>query len=370
MARKNKSAQTTSSIKGKLLEMLVAELHEAPNVNVARNVKLPSLRDLKRKREFDILVSGLFSGYPVRIAIECKNHRNVLDIKHIDAFIGKLQDVGIPTQQGIYVSSVGFTTGAMERANEVGITPLLFAGLTPDHLSLKIDEAIQSVVYLLAEITSLSIECNIQKIDNSFQLWFLYDQGKNIQGAIPDFVWKMWIEGKIIPDIGEQEINVGIPQELQLYDGYRFEPVISAKAKIRVKALHISVQGKATQQALVNPRDHKISRFQTSVSFDIKQKTFPITTFETESRLQDFLDQRTAKVKLSIGRILLPRIRFYSLYWPLSERAVYTFANLAIQCQTERRKATDEEMASIEGADLKTMWDPIWFQNPIIKGQP
>jgi hypothetical protein len=367
MALKKKKTKKHSSIKGKILEMTVAGLHEAPNTKVERNVRLPSLRNPKRKREIDVLVSGLFSGYPVRIAIECKNRKNILDVEYIDAFIGKLNDVGIPVQHGIYVSPVGFTKGAIDRAEEVGIKPLLFAGLTPDRLSEKFDEAIQSVIYLLAEITKLSIECNVAETENSVQLWFLYDQDKNIQGGLPDFIWKKWLEGGIPSTIGEHQIDIEVPDKLQLYVDGKFEPLISAKANIKVIGLQISISGKVTEHALIDPTNQQINRFKTTISFDDLQGEHPIISFSTESDLQNFLAERSQKAKLTVGRIRLPRIRFYSLYWPLSERAVTEFATLVTYCQAQGRKPTDEEISSIEGNDLKSIWEPIWSENPLLQ---
>jgi hypothetical protein len=92
---KGKSKGTSkSSTKGKLVEMIVAAMHDSPDVSVERNVRLPAIRSASRKREIDILISGSIAGYPMRIAIECKNYESVVDIPYIDAFIGKLQDVG------------------------------------------------------------------------------------------------------------------------------------------------------------------------------------------------------------------------------------------------------------------------------------
>jgi hypothetical protein len=72
-------------------------------------------------------------------------------------------------------------------------------------------------------------------------------------------------------------------------------------------------------------------------------------------------------LKLTIGRFRLPRVRFYSLYWPLSERAIRKLAAMAPKWYEEGRKATDEELAEIEGSDLSTVWEPIWEKSPILK---
>ncbi len=80
-------------------------MHDHPGVTVERNRRLPPASGLGGKREIDVLITAIVAGYPVQMAVECKNEA--------DAFIGKLQHVGIPPQQGIYISANGYTTGAI-----------------------------------------------------------------------------------------------------------------------------------------------------------------------------------------------------------------------------------------------------------------
>jgi hypothetical protein len=90
-----------ASIKGQLVEMIVMAMYDTPGLNVQRNVRLPTIRDPKRKREIDVLINGSLAGHPIQIAVECKNYKSIIDVSKIDAYIGKLQDVGIPSQLGI-----------------------------------------------------------------------------------------------------------------------------------------------------------------------------------------------------------------------------------------------------------------------------
>ena len=62
-------------------------------------------------------------GYPVRWVVECKNEK-LIGFEYIDAFVGKLKYVGIPSQSGIFVSASGYTKGAIERAKDDGIRAL------------------------------------------------------------------------------------------------------------------------------------------------------------------------------------------------------------------------------------------------------
>ncbi len=124
MAKKKQQASLTSTaIKGKLLETIVASMHDHPGVKIERNIRIPTQRNPKRKREIDVLISGSFAGYPARIAIECKNHKSIIDVPYIDAYIGKLQDIGVPTQHGIYISPRGFTRVHSNVRKKLGLLP-------------------------------------------------------------------------------------------------------------------------------------------------------------------------------------------------------------------------------------------------------
>jgi hypothetical protein len=403
------TSRQTAAIKGKLVEMIVAGMHEAPNVKVEKNVRLPVLRSVKRKREIDVLVSGLFAGYPVRLAVECKNYQKVIDIQKIDAYIGKLQDVGIPTQHGIYVSAKGFTTGALERAAEVGIKTLMLTGLTADRLSAEIKEAIQSVIYLLPDITSIQVSNYVGEIDNGAQMLFLYDADGKIRGSIPDFVWKEWIEGSIPPVLGEYEITPEIPKDWRLQINGKSESIISVTAKVRVIGLVAVIKGERREYTLIDPNKKQIERFKAEATFNTLHHQHPVKTFRSESGLRKFLEGRTEAFRITVGRFPLPRVRFELLYWPLSAAAVQKLATLAPIWQAQGRTPSRKEKARIEGSDLdigplrvdgsvadswlevqrrahdsttdgrsinaqksntsdlSTIWEPIWSGNPILE---
>src|SRR3712207_2531643 len=120
-ARKKRPGKNTlppSAAKGRLVEEIVEKMHGSPNVSVQRRVFLEPVGGGGRKREIDVLLTSSVAGYPVRVAIECKNEAKKIGSPEIDAFVGKLQHVGIPPQLGIYVSTSGYTGGAIERARK------------------------------------------------------------------------------------------------------------------------------------------------------------------------------------------------------------------------------------------------------------
>src|SRR6266487_2000361 len=143
-SKKTTDKKSESAIKGRLVEMIVASMHEEAGIKIEQNVRLPSIRNPKRKREIDVLLSGTISGYPIRIAIECKNYKSVIGAPKIDAFVGKLEQIGIPSQHGVFVAAGGFTADAIDRAKEAGIKTLILTGLTKDRLAVEIFSAVQA----------------------------------------------------------------------------------------------------------------------------------------------------------------------------------------------------------------------------------
>ncbi|MCK1621760.1 restriction endonuclease [Bradyrhizobium sp. 160] len=108
----------------------MAMMHAVPGVTVETRRKLPVIRGSKtRKREIDVLLTAHVAGYPVRIAFGCKNEVKALDTLAVDNFAGILEDVGIPVQQGIFVSAKGYTSDAQDAASACSLM-FRMAGLT------------------------------------------------------------------------------------------------------------------------------------------------------------------------------------------------------------------------------------------------
>jgi hypothetical protein len=365
-SKKSNNKKTEATIKGRLVELIVASLHEEPGVKVERNVRLPSILNSKRKREIDILLTGTFSGYPIRIAIECKNYKSIIDAPKIDAFVGKLQQIGIPSQHGVFVSAHGFTSGAIDRAKEAGIIPLILTGLTSDRLAAELFSAVQSIIYLFPEIIQIRVRSELKEIPSISLLWFLYDENKKLRGSIPDIVWKMWIEGKIRPTLGEFELDIPIPNNWQnLIDG-ELKPILLVSVKLKIRGLVGHIQGQATEHTLINPAQNRIDKFRVDVSFETNQTSIPLQHVFSEDELQNYLNGQSASVRINLGRVMLPRIYFYYLYWPLSERSFMAFSDLVNKCYAENRTPEPDEIKKIEGDDLRVIWEKPWEQNPIL----
>jgi hypothetical protein len=75
----------------------------------------------KRKRQLDVALIKKKHGREILTAIECKDHKEKIDVQEVESFISKL--VGIGANQGIMISTSGYTESALNRGNgSPGIT--------------------------------------------------------------------------------------------------------------------------------------------------------------------------------------------------------------------------------------------------------
>lgn len=346
--------------KGTLLEAVVASLHESPGVVIKRNVKLPAKGSRRRTREIDVLVTAQVIGYPVTFAIECKNYDKVIGSPKIDEFIGKLDDVGIPTQMGIYVATKGYTKDAIERAEKSGLQLLLLRGLNDDGLSSKLFGAIQSVIYLLPIVTSISIS-NMSETAGIEEDLALFNERNEFCGTVTDLIWHKWLNGKPQSMVGQHDLEIKVPIGWkQIIKGKEYIP-IAIRASVFVRGYVIALSGHATEHHLVNAFDNKVKRILSETKFDLSEDKYPLQSFDTEEALHEFLSGRTEKIKVAIGRVRLPRLQLGNIYWPISQRVQVAIAEfIKTNSNTEVNVSTISNLLKdIEGNDLATIWDPI-----------
>jgi hypothetical protein len=206
--------------KGRLVEEIIARLHELSGLEIATNVRLPSLRG-GRSREIDLVLSGAVAGYPVRLAFECKNYAAHVGVQRIDEFIGKLSDVGIPLQLGIFVCVNGYTSGALKRAESAGIRALILGGLDKDRLEAIVYNAFKGIIFLLPIVAELKVTNDVNvSIPASNLAKFYHEDGRVF--ALPDLIWHRWCVGEYPQAIGRHEIEVQIPEGFyQRFEGRR-----------------------------------------------------------------------------------------------------------------------------------------------------
>lgn len=71
------------------------------------------------RRQIDVLMESDVAGQPIRTVVECKDWKKTLDIKVIDGFHSKMQDIN--ANLGILAARHGFSKNARQKAKRLGI---------------------------------------------------------------------------------------------------------------------------------------------------------------------------------------------------------------------------------------------------------
>jgi len=358
--RQRRQGTPSSTDKGRLVEQIVAGMHQVAGVTVERNVFLPVVGGDRRKREIDVLITSAVAGYPVRFAIECKNESEATGAPHIDAFVGKLADVNIPTQYGIYVSTSRYTTDAIARANYAGIRTLLLTGLSDDRLQSAIFEAIQSVVHCLLTVIDWQIFNHVDRAMSNDETMLLFDADGSLCGTIPDLIWHKWMTGEPPSVLGEYPLRLDIPEGWhQVVDG-KPEPIVQAGVRVSVVGLVLKLGGQVTQHSLVRPSDAEVEKLRVQAQFAFPEGKHTLAIARSEEELAALVTAPNTAFTATT-KIRLPRIRMDAMYWPPSERVTRKVeALMAAYLAGEGPDPRPLDFADLEGTDLSTVFEPIW----------
>jgi hypothetical protein len=355
--------------KGDIVEEVVAKLHKSPGITVERGVYLPTIDRSGRRREIDILLIASVSGYPIQIAIECKNETKPVGVEEIDEFIGKLNDVGIPLSLGVFVSRSGYKKGVAARANQAGIKPLVLIEISG--LEHAVRKALQSLIYLLLSVESISITNNIPDVKtNSGDMLFFRDKDGNVVGGIADLIWNYWNNGKIPITLGRHKIELNIPNGwLQVINGQIAE-VKNITTVVCVRAHVITFLGDLQHYSLRNSISSEEEKFLLSAKFQPPEGMYEVHVFEKEDELLAYLTTSEG-INISIGRFPLPKIQYGPLYWPPSKKSIDHIWNLFKQTIESGSEFDISKMnlSDIEGSDLSAIWEPIWSEHPAVKSK-
>jgi hypothetical protein len=353
--------------KGKVVERITAMMHAVPGVRVERNVSLPAIDGSGRTREFDVILTSNVAGYGVRFAFQCKNYAKPIGIQKIDEFIGELDDVGIPTQYAIYVSVNGYTGGAVKRARAAGMKTLTLTGLSKDRLRAHVAEASQNVIFLVPRLVQFSLVNNVGELEDYTQFYYLYDGEGNLGGYLPDLLWRAWMEGRVPLTIGEHEVDLDIPDGWHhIVDGKK-EPVMSASAKVGVSAAVVSFAGRVEQHSLVDVSVDTVEKYRADATFDTARGEYPVTNYQTESALQEFLEGRSAAMLVTVGRIKVPRIMVGPINWPPSERVAREMQEIERKYLAGEISDPRPLLADLYEGNLRTMFEPMWPDHPMLR---
>lgn len=82
--------------------------------DIKSNVKIIG-RYSKVERQIDILVECNIAGFIFKIVVDCKYYNKKVDVKHVESFIGMINDLD-GVQKGLIITEKGFTKAAINRA--------------------------------------------------------------------------------------------------------------------------------------------------------------------------------------------------------------------------------------------------------------
>ncbi len=351
--------QSTVS-KGRMIEAIVASMHESDGVKVERNVKLPPIGSQGPKREIDVLLSSEVCGYPVRWAIECKNENKRIGAPYIDAFVGKLQDVGIPPSFGIFVTTSDYSQGAIEQAKKVGIRLLIIKDALRD-LEPTIRQAVQATIFLLPVVNGFEFQNFV--FDPKMTLAeaaVLFNKHGEAVSTIPYVIWRAWNDGEIQASIGKCEVELETSDELYQRVGGKLARVIKIVVQVSILGLVQQFTGAASLHHLQNITSNTVERQKLRASFDpLPPGRYQLKAIETEEQLKQEIHKPA--IVAVYNRIRLPRINLWNVsYWPPNERVVKII--------TEQMQAFEAglipdprpfSISELEGTDLAAIFEPI-----------
>ena len=84
-----------------------------PGASISRNVKLLGVHTA-RTRQIDVLIEDQVAGFRTRVVVDGKYFARRVDVRHVESFIGLLEDVG--ATHGLMVTPHGYSKAAMRRA--------------------------------------------------------------------------------------------------------------------------------------------------------------------------------------------------------------------------------------------------------------
>lgn len=371
--RKPPSPQPEHMTKAKIVEEIVALLHEREGVTVERNVRLPSLSNPTQIREIDVLVTGNVAGYQIRIPIECKNYDKRISAGQIGEFKDKLDDVGLPVRGSIYVCVTGYGRDARRRAKDHGIKTLELKGLTPDRLSSAVHQAFQSIVYLLLRVERVHFPPDRFE-DYLWSVMFLSDRRGNIIGGIWDLVWKKWMAGEIPETWGLQELVIEPPQGWRWHIDDPLRPQ-AVTVTIKVIGLVLTAEGEAHMHLLHDMLDEQYDRAHIRAIFQDNPE-LKLTVVENDEEL-DAATRPGGVANLVFESEKAPRIHIMDkTYWPPTDKAMNVIGSrvgAVMAMETPDWDSLDSmrdlTFEDLEGTDISAIWGKGWKGHPYSRGE-
>lgn len=349
-----------SQKKGEILEDLVAMLHVGAEWRVETRVQVPVDDGSSRTREIDVLLSGEFAGYPVRIAIECKNINGPVSVGLVGEFRDKLDELRIPHQYGIFVATNGYTSEAKARAKKLGMRTLSFDGLDSTRIGLEVYAALQSVVFLLPRIVKWTMRNHASQFHPQSILY--RDPRGNPAKAPPaytDVFWVLWLMGKLPQGLGHHSVTIPMPEGWDWAFPVATEGPEDRRISVeyQVLGLIMKIEGTSTIIAIGDEETQSADRLRAHAVFEWAESgSVPVTVVTSDEELE--LQQQMDRLGLEITqRVPLPRIQINEMFWPMSETAWTRYRAALGPIPVELPVDQDEAAARMANFDWSSLDD-------------
>jgi Restriction endonuclease len=204
------------------LEKLVQRIQQqlAPQAEVLHNVRLEG-RQSGTQRQIDVLVRERIGQYEIKIIIDCKDHREPVDVKGVEEFNGLLDDVG--AQKGVLVCPSGFTKTAKTRAEGLQID--LYSPVDTEPHKWKVTATIPSICDFRSAAMSFGVSMSaplpFRLPQKFYEECVAYGSDRNPLGMPLEVAARRWNAGELPREVGESpNIPVFDAPEILMDNGY------------------------------------------------------------------------------------------------------------------------------------------------------
>lgn len=168
------------------------------NINVQHNIKLPGKSGCNH--QIDVYWEFEMMGIKHCVAIECKNYSSEVSVGKVRDFFGVLHDVG--NTKGIFVTKVGYQSGAEKFANYYGIVLKELRFPTATDWEGRVKNIVLTIHALFINIKERNFDIDVE--------WLLansnFKEGDQISfGGMPDELKIVDSSGKVVTTLHELE---------------------------------------------------------------------------------------------------------------------------------------------------------------------
>lgn len=210
----------------------ISDAEDMKNINVQHNIKLAGKSDCNH--QIDVYWEFERMGIKHCVAIECKNYSSEVSVGKVRDFFGVLHDVG--NTKGIFVTKVGYQSGAEKFANHYGIVLKELRFPTAKDWEGRVKNIVFTIQALFIDIKEWNFDFDIDwlfantnfKEGDQISLGGMADKFQIVNSS-GDIITTLHALEKSLP-LDKPEINKEFHQ--QFSDGFLVDPTSGQRFKI------------------------------------------------------------------------------------------------------------------------------------------